>query len=310
LSTMNLLPVKILIIDFDADFCESLRLALLQQDQYEITIISTGKEAVEKAFNDLPDVVLLSTQLPDMDGYEILDLLKSAQTTHEIPVLLMSSESASTERIVQGLEMGAVDYVVRPIHNAEFCARVKVAIRNYRIQKSLREKAVTDTLTGLYNRSILEYRMQTELKRSQRHGIPISAVMLDIDFFKKINDSFGHLFGDQVLKTLGEILLRRARTDDIIVRYGGEEFLLLLFGADMQGAYAFAERVRIDFQSKIFYVNGQTVHFTLSAGVAQFSAVMSSSQFIDTADKALYVAKNSGRNRVCIDEAAESGTVV
>ncbi|NUQ80295.1 MAG: diguanylate cyclase [Bacteroidetes bacterium] len=295
---MNLATVRIHIIESDEDFADNVKQSLLKQDQYDVTISTTGKEGVERAFNELPDVIIVATSLPDTDGYNVLDLLKSAQTTHEIPILLVSNSAPSTEKIVHGLEMGAVDFVIRPIHTAEFCARVKVAIRNYRIQKSLREKAVTDTLTGLYNRSILEYRMQTELKRSQRHGIPISGVMVDIDHFKKINDTFGHLFGDQVLKTLGEILLRRARTDDIIVRYGGEEFLLLLFGADSQGAYAFAERVRIDFQSKIFYVNGQTVHFTLSAGVAQYSASMTPTQFIDTADKALYLAKNSGRNRV------------
>lgn len=299
---MKKIITKVLIADNNEETRTILRNTLENDPDIEILESRTGKETIEKGFNENPDVVILETQLPDKHGFDILETLKASQSTHDIPVILVSSNSVSAEEIVDGLEIGAVDFISRPIHPAEFTARIKVAIRNYKIQKLLKEKAATDTLTGLYNRSVLEYRLQTELKRAQRHGIPISAVMLDIDNFKMINDTYGHLFGDQVLKALGEILLKRARTEDIIVRYGGEEFLLLLFGADVQGSFAFAERVRLDFQSKIFHVNGQSVHFTLSAGLGQYKANDSQNAFLDKADKALYVAKKSGKNKVCIYE--------
>lgn len=271
---------------------------LNKMEPKSLSTSSKRQEVIDHVFGESPDIIILSTDLDDGSGLEVIEILKGAQSSHEIPVIIYGNDQTTTNDIVRGLEMGATDFIVFPVHEAEFMARVKVAIRNFNIQKALREKAVTDTLTGLHNRSILEYRLQTELKRSQRHSIPISMVMIDIDHFKLVNDNYGHLFGDQVLKALGEILLKRARTDDIVVRFGGEEFLLLLFGADIQGAYAFAERVRLDFLSKIFYVNKKTVNFTLSAGVAQYSGNIGPSVFMDMADQALYHAKHSGRNLV------------
>ena len=299
---------KILISDGNDENRSILRSMLEKDGDIEIIESSNGKEAVEKGFNENPDLIILESQFSDQSGLAVLETLKASQTTHDIPVILVSSEKASADEIVEGLDLGAVDYITRPVHPSEFNARIKVAVRNYKIQKALKEKAATDTLTGLYNRSVLEYRFQTELKRGQRHGIPVSAVMIDIDNFKLINDTFGHLFGDQVLKALSEILLKRARTEDMVIRYGGEEFLLLLFGADIQGSFAFAERVRMDFQSKLFHVNGQTVYFTLSAGLSQYAPNDSQYEFLDKSDKALYIAKKTGKNKVCIYETDTENT--
>ena len=297
---MKNFPTKILIVDAVAENRQFFISALVPASEYEFIESDNGKDTIDKSFNDSPDLVVLDIHLPDSNGYHLLETLKASQSTHDIPVLLISHKTLTSEEIVQGFEIGATDVISDPIHPAEFQARLKVAIRNYKIQKALKEKAATDVLTGLYNRSILEFRLQSELKRGQRHGIPISAVMIDIDNFKHINDTYGHLFGDQVLKALGEILLRRARTEDMVIRYGGEEFLLLLFGADVQGSYAFAERVRLDFQSKIFHINGESIHFTLSAGLAQYIANDKQAELLDKADKALYIAKRTGKNKVCI----------
>lgn len=297
---MKFFPNKILIVDAVAENRKFFINSINPSSDYDFTESDNPKQMIEMAFNDNPDLIILDYHLPKARGLELLETLKASQTTADIPVIMVSHQEISSEQVVAALEAGAADVIGKPIHPIEFNARVKVALRSYGIQKALKEKAATDALTGLYNRSILETRLQSELKRGQRHNIPISAVMLDIDNFKHINDTYGHLFGDQVLKALGEILIKRARTEDMVIRYGGEEFLLLLFGADVQGSFAFAERVRLDFHSKIFHANGESIHFSLSAGLAQFVANDKQNELINKADKALYLAKRTGKNKVCI----------
>jgi diguanylate cyclase (GGDEF)-like protein len=260
-------------------------------------------EGLTKARELKPDLILLDVDLPLMTGFEVCQKLKLDPVTAEIPVIFLTGASDVYTK-VQGFDLGAVDYVVKPFEPAELRARVRAALRTKRFHDLLSARSHVDGLTGIWNRSYFNQRFGEEMSAAQRYGRTISLVMLDLDHFKGLNDSYGHPFGDQVLQAVGDVLHAFLRTTDAPCRFGGEEFALALTETDEKGAAITAERVRVQIAQLAFRPQDKHVQITASFGVACSTIfdtkVLSVSRMVAAADEALYRAKHEGRNRVCI----------
>lgn len=265
----------------------------------------SGAEALDFLATDRPDLVVLGRTLPDMDGLDLLPRLKSSELDF-VPVLIASTKSETSER-VRGLQLGADDYISRPCDPAELLARAKALLRNKqthdkirKIQVSLEQMVVSDPLTGLHNRRYLMDRLTQEMQRADRHNEPLAFAMIDLDGFKPINDQFGHVVGDKVLRAVGGAVARCVRVSDIAARYGGDEFAIILPQTPPEGAMRVVERVlRSIGELELHDENGAGVKVTASLGLAYYPAddVETPEDLVHSADGALYGAKRSGKNR-------------
>ena len=273
---------------------------ILESRSYQCLTASSGVEALRIAVEALPDAILLDIQMPGMDGYEVCQQLKKDPRTEPIPIVFLTARHCDNEEIVRGLELGANDYITKPFNQEELLARVGVMVRVRTAEDALRNASQTDELTGLKNRRFLQQRLEEELHRASRYSMKLSCIMLDIDHFKKINDNHGHSAGDHVLREVASVISRHVRKSDIAVRYGGEEFVVLLFESDKTQAKRVAERIRKDIESRAFCWNGQGLNLTISSGVATFpeAGITTPDELVSRADSALYSAKASGRNAV------------
>lgn len=319
---------KILIVD---DYEDNLYVAslVLSWDNHEIITALSGEEAIKKAESEQPDVILLDIQMPNMDGFAACQILKSNPATQKIPVVFLTAKYKDSESLAKGLSMGAEDYIVKPFSNPELRARVKVMARlksqmdqlnlkNQELEKlnseledknlqltkakhALEELAITDGLTGLHNRRYFTERIKEEFHRTLRKHFPISVILLDIDYFKKVNDTYGHKAGDDVLIHFGQILKRNMRKHDVVARYGGEEFIIGMIDLNGEAAYTIAERIRQDIATDDFLSEGKVLKITSSLGVGCYPEICADSKdpdpLLKEVDKALYYAKNHGRNQ-------------
>jgi len=241
----------------------------------------------------------LGIRLSHSSGLEILKKLKSAPSTRDIPVIL-SISTRCTKSLQRGYELGAFDYIAKPYFKEEIFARVRnITYTNSRVAE-LEQLLDRDYLTGLYNRRFFMERFAEEIAWSARYHEPLSIFMLDIDYFKNINDTYGHECGDEILKQIAKTLTSSLRTEDIVARYGGEEFIVLLPNADASGAAITAEKLRFAVEQKDFCWNDIHLHATISIGVTTFDCKSEPSinAIIGQADNALYAAKKGGRNRI------------
>jgi len=292
---------KILAVDDQPDNLELL-CQILEENDHEVVLANSGQEAIEKANEERPDVILLDIQMPGMDGFQACEVLKSDEKTNEIPIIFLTAQTGE-KNVVKGLDLGAYDYITKPFNERELVSRVAVMLRIRAAEQKIQEMALTDTLTGLYNRRFLYQRFEEEINRAKRSALSLSCLMLDIDFFKKINDTYGHDFGDYVLKELAELLKDNLRGYDAIVRFGGEEFFVLLPGTDLGNAETVAQKLRAKIEEHTFEKDGTQTEVTISVGVygAPETAILDDAeQYVKNADVALYAAKNSGRNRVMV----------
>lgn len=306
----------ILVIDDDTNIT-SLLARRLAQEGFDLMIANDGKSGLSLANNQFPDLILLDLLMPEMSGKEVLKELKENPTTSAIPVIIVSAV-ADTDDKIDGLSLGANDYIVKPFRFKEVIARINTQLRIASMQKNLEEKhndlleknkvlkrlAVTDQLTGLLNKRYLMKRLRSEIFRSIRYGDPVSVIMLDIDHFKKFNDTYGHVAGDDGLRHVADIVKDVARTIDVVTRYGGEEFVIICPSTDLEGVVNLAERIRSTVEKTPCIVNDFSVAITLSIGVkcmtfdSETDSEAATSQIIESADMALYEAKKNGRNRV------------
>ena len=265
----------------------------------------SGSEALDYLATDHPDLVVLGRMLPDMDGLDLLPRLKSSELDF-LPVLVASHRSETAER-VRGLQLGADDYISRPCDPAELLARARALLRTKqthdrirRLQLTLEQMVVSDPLTGLYNRRFLMDRLLQEMQRSDRHGEPLAFAMIDLDGFKTINDLYGHVLGDKVLRAVGNAISRSIRVSDIAARYGGDEFAVILPQTPPEGAMRVCERLlRAISEAGFQDDSGKVCRVTASLGLAYYPAddVESPEDLVHSADGALYGAKRSGKNR-------------
>lgn len=259
-------------------------------------------QAVEKNY----DCVLITTAFANFDPLRICSQLRSLDRTRFLPILLIA-EPGEDDRIMRGLELGVNDFVVRPVDPQELVARLRTQVRRKRFNEALRqsvvqtiEMAVTDGLTGLHNRRYLDNHMQSLFDRATQRKRPLSFMMTDIDKFKTINDTFGHDGGDDVLREFALRLRRQVRGADLVCRYGGEEFVVVMPDTDADVAARVAERVRAAIESEPFVVNGgRSISVTTSVGVSTLLPGLDGvADLMKRADRGLYEAKNGGRNRV------------
>jgi len=269
----------------------------------------------QQAIVDLPekdfDLLIVSLSLTGTDGLRLCSQVRSLDRTRHLPILIIT-EPGEEPRLLRGLEMGVNDYIVRPIDKNEMLARVRTQIKRKRYSDQLRnrleesvELALTDSLTGLYNRRYMEGHLSTLVEESIQRGKPLSLLVTDIDYFKPVNDTHGHDAGDVVLKEFAARLKRNIRGMDLACRFGGEEFVVVMPDTDLTKAYMVGERLRQCIAGNGFSLpNKQLLEITASIGVAALEGVDDTPEaLIKRADQALYAAKKDGRNRVVADAA-------
>lgn len=283
----------------------------LEREGYRVLTVPNGSQAVEKAKEFLPDLVLLDVMMPEMDGMDACRLIKEDETTRDIPIIFLSARD-ETEMKVSGLSLGANDYISKPFKAEELLARVHVAIRMKSERDNLRtsakeataraevaqQRAMTDALTGLLNRYGLQHILSHEHAEARRYDRPLSCLMIDLDNFKLANDRYGHAAGDQALQQVASVLKEVVRKADTVFRYGGEEFLVLLPETDLEGARALAEKIRAAVATQPLGDERHSFALTLSAGATSLCENESGNDMIARADMALYQAKEEGRDRV------------
>src|SRR5258708_5857671 len=270
-------PSRVLIVQAE-DSERLFQRALFADAGLTVYEAATGAEALDFLTKDRPDLVGLGRTRPDRDGLDLLPRLKSSELDF-VPVLVASHRSETSER-VRGLQLGADDYLSRPCDPAELLARVKALLRNKsthdkirKLQASLEQMVVSDPLTGLHNRRYLMDRLTQEMQRADRHGEPLAFAMVDLDGFKPINDQYGHVVGDKVLRAVGNAVARCVRVSDIAARYGGDEFAIILPQTSPQGAMRRVERVlRTVSEIELKDENEKVCKVTASLGLASYPA--------------------------------------
>ena len=272
-------------------------LGSILKDEYDIKIALNGKRALELALMDPhPDLILLDVEMPDMDGYQVLEKLKTHQKTKYIPVIFVTgSDSAQEEE--KGLLLGAVDYITKPIRPLIVKARIRTHLTLKYQRDELVYQSSHDQLTGLYNRHHLAQEGNRKYARAKRHNEDFCVIIVDIDHFKNVNDTYGHLIGDEILKAVGKQLEQNKRIEDFVARYGGEEFIILFDNCNLEDAKFKANILRLRIQNLI----PEGIKISASFGVAQLNPDKHETfeLLIKDADTALYKAKENGRNRVC-----------
>lgn len=288
----------ILIVDDHPDNVEVLKVRL-EALGYRTVTASDGESALELVSESPPDLILLDVMMPQMDGNEVARRIKGDKSLPFIPIIMQTALD-TTQSKVDGLDSGADDYITKPINYAELQARMTASLRIKALQDKLAEMAITDALTGVFNRRHLDVILDEMFDHSERLHEPLALAMFDIDHFKRVNDKHGHLVGDVVLAQFARHLKHLARDIDRIGRYGGEEFMVLLPGTVPDAGVTFAERVRQEVERHQFKHDGGALMCTISVGVAgwQHPRIHTRQQLVKAADDALYVAKSVGRNNV------------
>lgn len=288
---------KVLAID-DSELIHRLLRVRLQYEQLELHGTTEAEDGLRMARELRPDVILLDIEMEGMDGFQVLQVLKSDVDLQDIPVIFISA-TASMEDRVRALDLGAIDFVGKPFEVVELKARVRSALRVQHLVKMLAQRAQVDGLTGLWNRTYFDRRLLQEVSEATRHNRSLSLVMCDVDGFKRLNDERGHPFGDMVLERVAKIL-QGGRGSDVACRYGGEEFGIILPNTAAIEAIEVAERYRRAMEQEIWAMAPGMV-ITSSFGVAELrnlGADAGVNDLVQAADGALYRAKLNGRNRV------------
>lgn len=291
---------KILVVD---DIPSNVHvLSRILKDDYDIYFATDGDKALDLVQARMPDLVLLDIMMPGMDGFEVCRRIKADPATHDIPVIFISAKS-EVEDETRGLEVGAIDFITKPISPPIVRARVRNHLLLKRQTDLLRSLSFLDGLTGIANRRRFDDAMTREWRRCARSHLPLSLIILDVDHFKAYNDQYGHQAGDECLRIIAEVLAERARRpSDLVARYGGEEFVCLLPETDGTGAIRVAEGFRAAVaEQRIPHAQSPVAPFvTISLGVATVtpSADGSPERLAEMADQLLYRAKRAGRNRV------------
>jgi two-component system cell cycle response regulator len=288
------------------------RIAQTLCEEHTVDVEAEPRQAMFRAAEGLYDLVIVSLGLENYDGLRLCSHVRSLERTRNLPLLAIA-EADDHARLMRGLEIGVNDYLMRPVDRNELLARVRTQIRRRRYTEKLRdnvqlsiEAAITDPLTGLHNRRYMESHLGTLVEQAVARSRPLSVLVLDIDFFKAINDTHGHDAGDDVLKEFAQRLRKAVRGIDLACRYGGEEFVVVMPDTDVGVATVVAERLRRRIASEPFAIsqNSRTVQATISVGIAAMqSCEDKAADIVKRADQALYRAKRDGRNRVVADAA-------
>jgi len=271
--------------------------------EYATFVAKNGMRAIELARKHTPDIILLDIVMPDIDGFEVLSRLKESEVTKNIPVILLTSMGNETSE-EKGLELGAVDYIIKPFNPIIVKKRIKNQMEMINQFKEIKYLSITDKLTGLYNRHHFDERLEREWNNALRNKMVLSLLLIDLDHFKNYNDTYGHIQGDRALQETASLIEQSLnRSVDAAARWGGEEFAVLLTNTDLQGALKVAERIRERIEGAlIFCSDGEITRITVSIGIKTMVPIHQNTidEFLTSADKALYDAKERGRNIISI----------
>ncbi len=275
----------------------------------KVVSVENGQKALELFDDKFFPIVLTDWMMPEMDGLELCRAIRKNTYPGYVFIILLTAKD-SKDDIIRGLGAGADDYLTKPFSHAELVARLNTGKRVLELERSLKDAneeirilSITDPLTGTYNRGYMTERLPQEIKRARRYSRALSIILCDIDHFKKVNDTYGHLVGDRVLKDFARCIRHSIRQDvDWTARYGGEEFLIVLPETDVNGGSVMAERLKSELSQRVTETQGKKISITTSFGVVGFGPdtpdeMISPEAMISKADKYLYQAKREGRNR-------------
>ncbi|UCH95625.1 MAG: diguanylate cyclase [Candidatus Aminicenantes bacterium] len=283
--------------------------AVLESPGLNILTATSGNEALGLMLEHDLAVVILDVQMPEMDGFEVAELMRKNEKTKYIPIIFVTAFSKDEDYIFKGYETGAVDYLFKPLNPVILKSKVNIFLELEQSRKQiekqnerLKELSFTDGLTGLYNHRYFQEILNREFAIVRRNRTDLSCFMIDLDYFKDVNDTFGHAFGDFVLRRFARLLKGAVRETDILARYGGEEFVLLLPHTHLDGARVLAEKCRKKAAGYVYENEGYSRRVTISIGIASCHTHQppGSSDLVSFADQALYRAKAEGRNQVRI----------
>ncbi len=286
---------------------------LLNSLNFKIVEAEDGEKALEAIEKENPDLILLDLSMPKLNGFEVLERISQRLKKEFLPVVVITGDERK-DVIEKAFDLGAVDFIVKPPSEVELKSRINAHLRtkNYyeevvrskkkleMLMKELKIMSITDPLTGLYNRLFFNERLKEEYERAKRLKIPFSLLMIDIDHFKRVNDTYGHDVGDKVLVETARTIRENVRRIDIVSRYGGEEFTVILLRTVKEDCIRAAERLRSVVEKKVIQTDGSKMSITISIGCTTFSGYedVKPEDLLKRSDEALYKAKNAGRNRV------------
>ncbi|MBU4304162.1 MAG: diguanylate cyclase [Candidatus Omnitrophica bacterium] len=288
---------KILIVEDNPADMKFLK-ETLEREKYETICSKNGEGVFPLLESNPPDLVILDILLPDIDGFDVCRRIRQNDLFISLPVLFYTTISTINEKLI-GLEVGASDFLTKSADERELLIRIRNLLNAKKKIDKIVKLSFYDELTEIYNRRYFYHRLRDECERSKRYKRNFCCAIMDIDYFKTINDTFGHPTGDRVLKEVAEVTRSNIRTADVLCRYGGDEFAVLLPETDLPGACVTTERVR-RFIANLEAENGEKPHHvTISCGISVFSeSIKDMNELMSQADNALYKAKQEGRNQI------------
>lgn len=292
-------PFRVLIIDDDEPLATHYSL-ILEQAGMKATIVTDSKKVITTLAEVRPELILMDVYMPVCSGLELAKLIRQQDAYMGIPIVYLSSET-NLEKQFQAMRMGGDDFLTKPIPDKSLVASAMIRAERSRALNTLMAQ---DSLTGLLKHTKIKEQLAAEVSRASRANTPLSFAMIDIDHFKVVNDNYGHLTGDRIIKSLARLLQQRLRQSDSIGRYGGEEFAAVLPGCTLENAQTVFDEIRKDFSGLHFLHDGKKVKITISIGLADIRHFSKPEDINRAADEALYSAKNKGRNRVELAQAS------
>ncbi|MFH1092861.1 MAG: diguanylate cyclase [Candidatus Omnitrophota bacterium] len=289
---------KIFIVEDNKKDVEFLQ-KTLAKEKYAVIHAPDGKTAFEMLEKNQPDIIILDLLLPDMDGFEICRRLRAEERFLSIPILFFTSSNNMDNKLL-GLQLGASDFLGKGCDERELLLRLRNLLHYKKQYDEMVKLSVIDSLTHVYNRRYFQHRLMDEFERGRRYDREFCCMIIDVDKFKSVNDTHGHPVGDDVLRNVAAILRRNTRAADVLCRYGGDEFGLLLPETNFPGAFVTAERVRAVVEKTDFTKTDNPVKITLSCGISSLieGGALGMDELVTQADVALYQAKRSGRNQI------------
>jgi diguanylate cyclase (GGDEF)-like protein len=295
-------PYRVLIVD-DSVALTAFHAAVLEQAGMKVKAVNDPLKVTEALLEFTPDLILIDIYMPECNGMELAKVIRQLDAFVSIPIVFLSTESnLNTQLLAMGF--GGDDFLTKPIQPEHLISSVTCRIRR---SLMLRSFMVRDSLTGLLNHTAIKDLLDGEVARAKRQNKPLSFAMIDIDNFKRVNDTYGHPTGDRVLINLSRLLKQRLRASDLIGRYGGEEFAVVLFDADRAAAVKVLDTIRNDFSQLRQVAEGKEFSVTFSCGIASTEQFPDANRLSDAADKALYKAKHAGRNRIAQADGTSAG---
>lgn len=290
-------PFRVLVVD-DEPALARLYSVILNQAGMETREVTDPLEVMEPLVDFRPDLILMDVYMPECNGSEIAAVIRQQEAYVGIPIMFLSSESDTLKQL-EAMRLGGDEFLQKPVEPRYLVSSVMTRATRARVLQNL---MIRDSLTGLLNHTKTKEQLGIEIERMRRLGHSISLAMIDIDHFKKVNDTYGHATGDRVLRSLSRLLSQRMRQTDVVGRYGGEEFAVIMVGANAENAQRAIDKVREAWEQLPHFSNGREFYSTFSAGVAAAPPHKNAGSLSESADAALYKAKDAGRNQVALGE--------